>query len=115
MDKGEVRVLVDEETGGRKEQSDIRLDLIPAEALWEVGRVYGLGARKYEDNNWRRGYRWSNSYAALQRHAARFWAGEDRDEGGFDHMAAVAWHALTLLTFMREHPELDDRFKKEVK
>jgi hypothetical protein len=26
-------------------------------------------------------------------------------------MAAVAWHALTLLTFIEEHPEFDDRYK----
>ena len=26
-------------------------------------------------------------------------------------MAAVAFHALALLTFMQEHPDFDDRFK----
>ncbi len=65
------------------------------------------------ENNWRKGYDWSNSYAALQRHASRFWAGESMDEGGFHHLAAVVFHALALLTFEKEHPELDDRFHKE--
>ena len=104
---------MNETTGGAKEVSDIRFDLIPTEALWEVARLYGIGARKYAANNWRKGYEWSNSYAALQRHAARFWSGESLDEGGFHHLSAVVFHALALMTFEKEHPELDDRFHKE--
>jgi hypothetical protein len=110
LDKGETQIAENATTGAQKEINDVRFDLIPVEALWEVARVYGVGARKYDDNNWRRGYRWSNSYAAMQRHAARFWAGESMDEAGFRHLAAVAWHALALLTFENEFPEGDDRF-----
>lgn len=110
MDKGEVVVTENTATGGQKEQNDIRLDLLPVEALWEVARVYGIGARKYEVNNWRKGYEWSNSYAAMQRHALRFWDGESMDEGGFHHLAAVVFHALALMTFEREYPQGDDRF-----
>jgi hypothetical protein len=105
-------VVTDPTTGGQKEVNDIRLDLLPVPALWEVGRLYGIGARKYDANNWRKGYAWSNSYAALQRHAARFWDGESMDEGGFHHLSAVIFHALALMTFEKEHPELDDRFNR---
>jgi hypothetical protein len=46
------------------------------------------------------------------RHATQFWGGEDIDEETqLPHMAAVAFHALTILTFMEEHPEFDDRYK----
>ena len=113
MDKGEVRVATDTATGAMKEVNDIRFDLLPVPALWEVARLYGIGARKYSDNNWRRGYAWSNSYAAAQRHMARFWAGESMDEGGFHHLAAAVFHMLALMTFEQEHPEKDDRFKNE--
>lgn len=112
MDKGEIVMSVNEETGGRKETTDIRFDLLPVEAMWEVARLYGIGARKYEEHNWRKGYNWSNSYAAAQRHLARFWAGESMDEGGFHHLSAVVFHCLALMTFENEHAELDDRFKK---
>lgn len=111
LDAGDTDLLTDSLTGGMKEQSLARFDLLPVGALWQVAKLYGIGARKYEPNNWRKGYTWSSSYAALQRHANRFWAGEDIDEAGFPHMAAVAFHALALLTFMQEHPELDDRVK----
>ena len=111
MDKGEVYVSTDPTTGAQKEVSDVRFDLIPIEALWEVARLYGVGARKYSSNNWRKGYSWSKSYAAMLRHASRFWAGESHDELGTHHLAAVAWHAFALLTFEHEFPDGDDRWK----
>lgn len=106
----EVRV-VNEKTGGAKGSKDERFDLIPYEALAEIARVYGMGAKKYDPHNWRKGYDWGLSYAAMMRHATQFWQGEDLDqESGLPHMAHAAWHCLTLLTFMKEHQGLDDRF-----
>lgn len=99
-------------TGGEKGTKDERFDLIPVGALSALALHYGMGARKYDDNQWRKGYEWSKSYAALQRHSNAFWNGEDFDEEtGSNHMAAVAWHAFTLLTFYEEFPEFDDRYK----
>lgn len=131
---GEVRVT-DPETGGQKGQKPARFDLIPP-AIWEVAELYGKGAAKYTeygectcrapvhepgcpalvvtqtgDWNWRQGYAWSLSYAAMQRHANLFWSGEDVDpETGCGHMASVVFHALALMTFALEHPEKDDRY-----
>lgn len=99
-------------TGGQKGVKAERFDLLPVNALTQVAAHYGAGATKYADNQYRKGYEWSKSYAALMRHATQFWGGEDFDEEtGSHHMAAVAWHALTLLTFIEEHPEFDDRYK----
>lgn len=99
-------------TGGEKGVKLERFDLIPVEALTKLATHYGIGAEKYDDNQWRKGYEWSKSYAALQRHLTAFWGGEDIDpETGSPHMAAVAWHAFTLMTFMDEYPDFDDRFK----
>lgn len=80
-------------------------------ALTALAEHYGVGAEKYDDNQWRKGYEWSKSYAALQRHLTAWWGGEDIDaETGSSHLAAVAWHSFTLLTFIREQPDFDDRF-----
>jgi len=107
---GEVRVT-DPDTGAQKGSKPERFDLIPAGALAQLSRVYGEGARKYDDHNWRGGYAWGLSYAALQRHLTAFWGGEDLDpESGMPHLAHAAWHCFTLLTFMEEHPEKDDRY-----
>lgn len=90
-----------------------RYDLIPVEALSTVAQLYGFGAQKYSAHNWRKGYEWSKSYAALQRHANEFWKGVDLDpETGLPHLAAVIFHCLTLITFMQEHPGFDDRYLK---
>ena len=99
-------------SGAEKGVKQEAFDLLPPVALAKVAAHYGIGAGKYAPWNWRRGYEWSKSYAAMQRHANAFWGGEDIDaETGSPHMAAVAFHALTLLTFMDEHTGFDDRYK----
>lgn len=101
-------------SGAEKGVKPETFSLIPVQALEQVARHYGVGAKKYAPHNWRAGYEWSKSYDALQRHANAFWRGEDTDqETGSPHMAAVAFHALTLLTFMQEQPEYDDRYKEQ--
>lgn len=107
----EVRVT-NEKTGGQKGAKPERGTLLPLDVLLrDVAPHYAAGAAKYAPDNWRRGYDWSLSADALMRHFVAFWhEGEDMDpELGTPHMAAIAFHALTLLYFMREHPGLDDR------
>lgn len=95
----EVRVT-DPDTGGAKGQKPQRFDLMPAPFLWELAEVYGMGAAKYEDDNWRKGYDWRLSYAALQRHVHLFWMGESNDsESGLHHLAHAAFHLGTLFTY----------------
>lgn len=107
----ELRVT-DEDTGGQKGTKLARFDLISVLAQVEEAKVYGRGAQKYEDNNWRRGYSWSLSYAALLRHLAAFWAGEDRDpETGLLHLAHARWHTGVLIEFMLRELGTDDRVK----
>jgi hypothetical protein len=99
-------------TGAEKGVKPQMYSLIPVEAMEQVAEHYGVGTAKYDDHNWRKGYEWSKSYNSLQRHANAFWRGEDNDpELGTPHMAAVVFHALTLLTFVQEQPGFDDRFK----
>lgn len=106
---GEVRVT-DPTTGGEKGQKLARFDLLPPEALWQVAEHFGRGAEKYDDRNWERGYAYSLSFAAMQRHAWAYWGGEDIDpETGSHHLAAVVFHALAQMTWAKTHPELDDR------
>jgi len=108
---GEVRV-VDPVTGGAKGSKLARFDLIPTGPLWELAEHYGKGARKYEERNYERGYKWSLSFAAAMRHLQQFWGGEDMDgETGCKHVIAAAWHCFALALFMKTHPELDDRPK----
>jgi hypothetical protein len=106
-------IVTDPSTGGQKGQKPERFSMLPPRALSAVARVYGFGADKYDRDNWRRGYAWSLSYDALQRHLAAFWDGEDLDpESGEPHLAHAAFHVLTLLTFSEEYPAGDDRYAR---
>lgn len=106
----EVR-SVDPDTGAEKGTKLARYDLIPVLPLKKLAEHYGKGAEKYADHNWRKGYDWSKSYAALQRHANEFWGGEDLDpELRSNHMAAVAFHAFTLLEYCETMRNKDDRW-----
>ena len=106
---GEVRII-DPKTGGQKGQKLQRFDLIPGEPLTELAEVYGRGAKKYSDDNWRKGYSWKLSCGALNRHLWAWWGGEERDgETGNHHLACVAWHAFTLLWYQRHKKGTDDR------
>lgn len=104
--------FVTSSTGGIKQIKKARFDLIPAGPLWQLAELYGRGAEKYESNNWRRGYAWSLGFAAIMRHAWKFWWGEDIDEEtGMPHMTCVAFHAFSMVDFMTNHREFDDRYK----
>lgn len=106
--KGEVRVT-DPVSGGQKGSKLARFSLIPAEFLWALAEHYGLGARKYEDRNWERGYKWSLSIDALERHLNQWKLGENIDqETGSHHLIAVAWHACALFVFGKRGLGTDD-------
>lgn len=108
----EVRV-VDPVTGGQKGSKLERFDLIPEEFETALARHYGEGAKKYEDRNWERGYRWGLSYAALRRHLAAWVRGESYDpETGSHHLIAVAWHCVALFIFEMRGLGTDDIRRK---
>jgi len=97
-------------TGGAKGVKKQDYAGIPPYALTQLATLYGNGARKYDAHNYRRGYEQSKSYAALQRHANLFWAGENRDiEMGLSHLASVAWHTFTLIELQELFPQFDNR------
>lgn len=103
-------------TGGQKGVKPERHDLMPRRALAAIARVFGFGASKYADHNWRRGYEWGKSIAAMQRHIDAFVDGETYDsESGEPHLAHAGFHVLVLLTWLAEQGEgvdnvFDDRW-----
>ena len=90
--------------------SKVRYDLIPPRPLFELARVYTIGAAKYDDRNWEEGIEYGRIFRAMQSHAWRWWAGEQLDqEDGQHHLASVAWCAFALMEYERTHPERDNR------
>lgn len=98
-------------TGGQKDAKLARLGSLDPYALSRLAEVSGFGARKYAAFNFLKGYDWSLTFDALQRHALAFWEGEDLDpESGLPHPAHVAWHGLALTSFLGRGLGTDDRF-----
>lgn len=111
FEKVEVRV-VDPVTGGAKGTKPRRYELLPWDAVGQIAEVYAFGATKYDDNNWRKGYKWSLSFGAMVRHLEAFWNGEDTDpESGLPHLAHAGFHILALLTYSTDGKGTDDRYK----
>ena len=126
-------------TGGQKGVKEARHELIPAGPEHELAVLFGRGARKYDDHQWRNGYEWSKSIGAIARHFNEFKQGRDYDvcsndpngcsfvdihgetfepsapdtcynHTGAHHMIAVAWHSFVLVEFKDTHPDHDDRY-----
>lgn len=110
ISSGETRIT-DPVSGGQKGSKLCQMGAVDPLALSEVGKVAGFGGIKYERYNFSKGYKWSLSYDALQRHLMAFWGGEDLDdESKLPHLAHAAWHCLALLTFSLRSKGTDDRF-----
>lgn len=106
----ETTEFVTSETGGTKGVKVCRYDLIPAEALAELAAAYGMGAKKYGENNYLQGYAWLKNVGAGMRHFWRWVLREDFDpETGIHHLALVAWHCFALMTFQARNLGTDDR------
>lgn len=110
MNLKEVRI-VDPRSGGEKGSKLARFSLIPAEFLWALAEHYGVGAFKYADRNWEKGYAWGLTVDALERHLNQFKLGERYDNHkpdcpddckehtGSHHLIAAAWHCVALFIF----------------
>lgn len=84
---------------------------MPVTGLLLQADVYTRGAKKYDDNNWRKGLKWSRILGAMMRHLLWYMAGEKYDpEDGQHHLSSIAWGANALMEYEFTHPELDDRY-----
>ena len=109
-----AEIRVTSATGGEKGRKLAELGGIDPQALLTLAEVSGMGARKYSTWNYLKGYDWSLSFNAMQRHALAFWAGQDNDdESGLPHVAHAAWHCLALLAFLQRDIGTDDRFNQK--
>lgn len=99
--------------GLRFDEGKPRVDLIPGDAMLEIGSVYAYGCKKYAVRNWERGMPWSKCLGPLLRHLFKWMMGQKYDNGpkgsGEMHIAMVAWNAIALLTYELRGIGEDDR------
>ena len=104
------------ESGGTKhDQGKVRVELLSPIALEEIAKVLTFGAKKYGDNNWRKGLNYTRLIGAAFRHLLAFMRGEDMDpESGLNHLAHLGCCVMMLLEqVLLGKEELDDRYKSK--
>lgn len=89
---------------------------IPLDAMWEMGKAFTYGQKKYEKNNFRNGHKVSRLLAAATRHIYQHLDGETLDpESRNMHLGhAMASLAMAIYSF-KNYPENDDRFPSDIK
>lgn len=107
-------------TGGAKGRKQQMYSLIPVRPLDELAKCYGYGYTKYQEEdgtlNFLKGYPYSWTLDALQRHIEAFRRGEDFDkESGLHHLAHASWHLFCLQEFQYRGVGKDDRPYREDK
>lgn len=99
-------------SGTKHDESKAQMELLSHAALEQIAHVMGFGAKKYGIFNYRGGIAYGRIIGAAYRHLGAFNSGEDLDpETGLSHIAHLGACSLMLLDMLREHPDLDTRYK----
>ncbi len=108
--------IYDKPSGVKYDDGKPRLDLLSTAWLNGVGKVMGYGAKKYAAHNWRGGIVYSRLVAACLRHITAFNDGQDLDpETGLSHLYHASCCLMFLSEFVEHRPDLDDRYKRQIK
>ena len=99
------------EGGAKYDSKKVPVHLLPPDALWEIAKVLGFGAQKYDEWNWYRGIKYSRLIGACMRHLWQWWRRQDIDsESGLSHLAHAGCCLLFLLQeVLEKRTEEDNR------
>ena len=105
----------EQNAGIKHDQDKVRVELLSPIAMNEIAKVLTFGAKKYADNNWRKGIKWSRVLGASLRHLLAYMGGENKDpESGLSHLSHLGCCVMFLLEYEVTHTELDDRYKNDI-
>lgn len=114
--KIESSKIKEKSEGNKHDQEKTRLDLLSASWIEGVGHVLAFGARKYSDNNWRKGIQHTRLLGAALRHTFAYLRGEDLDpETGHSHLLHASCSLMFAYELSQTRPDLDDRYKDKNK
>lgn len=100
------------ENGLKSDCDKARTDLLPIIPLLGAARVFGFGARKYGEFNFRGGIKHLRLYGACLRHLFAWYEREDVDpESGELHLDHALCSLMMLRQMVHERPDLDDRYQ----
>ena len=74
-----------------------QIHLVPPSAILRLAEVFGYGAEKYGEDNWRKGRDPVRLYDAAMRHLLAWMEGERVDESGCSHLAHALWNVAIMI------------------
>jgi hypothetical protein len=90
------------------------MELLSPIALEQIAKVLAAGAEKYDDHNWRGGFKWTRLAGSTLRHLFAWLGGEDTDpETGLSHLAHAGCNVMFLLEHEAHNLGEDDRWKSQ--
>ena len=97
----------------RYNEGKLRWSLVDFKALEPMVEVLEMGAKKYSDNNWKKGLPTTEICESLLRHLYAYMRGEDCDkESGLSHVSHIQCNAMFLQHMMQnKKEEFDNRNK----
>lgn len=97
-------------TGLRYNEGKTRYDLLPEHSLQKTADVFDFGSKKYGENNWEKGMKWTTVLSSLERHLHCIKRGEDYDpESGLLHIYHLTCNSLMLGEYYKIYPQGDNR------
>lgn len=100
-------------SGTKHDNNKAPMHFLTREFLEGVARAQGFGAKKYGDYNFCEGIQYTRLLDAAIRHLTAFTWGENDDPESLESHISHAAANLNMLMFMiKNHPNLDDRYKK---
>jgi hypothetical protein len=105
-------VAIPKPVAKRYNQGKAKLTYVPLALKEGCARGMVYGATKYERDNWKKGFPWTEVMDCLMRHAEAWTEGEDIDaESGLNHLDLLACNAAFLLHMVKHKTGTDDRTK----
>lgn len=100
-------------SGTKYDSGKAPIHFITREFIEGLAKAQGFGAKKYGDYNFTKGIAYTRLLDAAMRHLIAFTWGENNDSESCESHISHAAANLNMLMFMiKNHPELDDRYKE---
>lgn len=108
----EYLILPETDTALRYNTGKIPLSYTPLALMEGVSAVMEFGAKKYERDNWKKGFAYNSLIDCALRHIMAYAEGEDTDkESGRNHIEHAATNLAFLLHQIKHGIGTDDRTK----
>lgn len=104
-------MLIDPAVGVKHDKDKPEWHMLPLKEVEEIVRVLGFGKKKYDEDNWKNGIRYSRLWDATMRHLVAWNQREDlASDSGISHLAHAATNLLFLMWYQNNlGKEWDDR------